>query len=148
MENKTTQAQLALYFSSWLDFWVKTNKYTQLQAAIRLEVTPGFINMIINKKRAASPRQMEKIAQAINLDLLDILFQGRELLHGKNPGRPSRPIKKADFLSEGLSKKQTKALDAFRGLLMLGGEGVEIITESIQALAGKKNVSGVRRRSG
>lgn len=139
MELKTTRAQLAQYFSAWLSWWVRKNTYTQLQAAIRLGVTPGFVNMIVNNKRAASVGQMEKIAKAAKADLLDILFQGCELLHGDKPNPSLKFMKKLDSLSAGLSQEQTEALTAYRGLLLLGGEGVEVITDSILALASKKN---------
>ncbi|MDR1921482.1 MAG: helix-turn-helix domain-containing protein [Candidatus Adiutrix sp.] len=138
MELKTTEAQLAKYFRAWLLHWMNKNKYTQLRAAVRLGLTPGFINMIINNKRAASAGQMEKIAGAVNLDLLEILIHGRRLLAGE-PLPPSAPVWPEIEPSEiGLSRKQIEALREYRALLRVGGEGVEVITEAIQALALKK----------
>lgn len=140
MELKTTKAQLAVYFSAWLQWWIKKNHYTQLQAAVRLDVTPGFINMIINNKRAASATQMEKIALAVNLDLLDILLRGQQILGvGKATALAAQPSPE-HMLYTGLSREQLEDVGIYRDLLVAGGEGVEVITQSIRSLAEKKNI--------
>jgi len=107
-----------------------------------LGVTPGFINMIINKKRAASATQMEKIAQIVNSDVLDILIHGRQLLTGEI--RLGGPITASenDLLEFGLDQNQIDSIQEYRALLLIGGEGVEAIAEFIRALARKKKISG------
>jgi len=139
MELKTTKAQLAKYFSAWVQWWINKNHYTQLQAAVRLDVTPGFINMIINNKRAASATQMEKIAKVANLDLLDILNHGRDILTGESRSGSSPASSEAYALESGLGLNQIDSLREYRALLLVGGEGVEVITESIHALATKRS---------
>ena len=138
MELKTTKAQLAKYFSAWLQWWIDKNRFTQLQAAVRLDVTPGFINMIINNKRAASATQMEKIANVVKLDLLDILIHGRQMLTGESYPNTSSKLYESDSLGFGLDEIQANAMKEYRKLLLSGGEGVNVITESILGLAKKK----------
>ena len=142
MELKTTQAQLARYFSAWLNWWIKINKYTQLRAAIKLEVTPGFINMIINNKRAASATQMEKIAQAVSLDLLDVLAHGRNILTGESVSKSSE----VNFWETGLEPTQIDSVREYRALLLTGGEGVEVITASIHALTLNRGTPNLREK--
>lgn len=152
MELKSTKAQLAQYFSAWIQWWINKNNYTQLQAAVRLTVTPGFVNMIINNKRAASASQMEKIAQALELDLLDILLQGRHILTGELRPASGSVAGSAETLEAGLSPGQRESLRQYRDLLLLGGEGVELISGAVESLTLKKNklklnIKGSGRRS-
>ncbi len=142
MELKSTKAQLAQYFSAWIQWWIDKNRYTQLQAAVRLTVTPGFVNMIINNKRAASVSQMEKIAQALEMDILDILLKGRHLLTGKLWPASGSVAGSAEAMDAGLSPRQTESLRQYRDLLLLGGEGVELISGAVESLALKKTQGG------
>lgn len=143
MELRTTKAQLAKYFSAWLQWWLNKNRYTQLQGAVRLSVTPGFINMIINNKRAASATQMEKIAKTVDLDLLDILMHGRNLLAGGPRSAMHEQTYEITPEEQGLNRNQINALNDYRALLITGGEGVDVITESIRTLAAKKNIAQI-----
>ena len=81
---------------------------------------------------------MEKIANALNIDILDILVQGRKLMMGDKLAEPV-PQTVVDFLVAGLSPEQTRQMQLYRELLIMGGEGVETLTEAIISLAAKKN---------
>lgn len=137
MKTNSPDSQLARYFSAWLGLWVRKHRYTQLQAAIRLGVTPGFLNMVLNNKRAASAWQMEKTAEAVKVDVLEILRQGKEAIEGKGSAT-ALAMSANDSLTAGLNKEQINSMQAYHKLLLTGGEGVDVITESIHFLAKKK----------
>ena len=140
METNSPKAQLAKYFSAWLRLWMQKHRYTQLQAAIRLDVTPGFLNMVLNSKRAASAWQMEKIATATKMDVLEILYHGREAIEGKKTLLPTATPVENSF-TVGLDNEQVSSLRNYHKLLLAGGEGVNIIAESINFLVKNKNIS-------
>ena len=73
-----------------------------------------------------------------------VLLSGKPLPESTAPAladEPTTPQPTAivDLLTAGLSPEQAKHLQLYRELLIMGGEGVETLSEAITSLAAKKN---------
>ena len=108
-------------------------------------LTPPQLHDLIIGRRFGSEEQRRAIAAALGYpgrayeNFLDI---GRQLLElpalADEPTTP-QPTAIVDLLTAGLSPEQAKHLQIYRELLIMGGEGVEALTEAIISLAAKKN---------
>ena len=98
---------------------------------------------MVTGKRYGSDLAQRKIATALGYPgraydgFLDI---GRRLIAEEDPAEyKSNPSKDViDIMTLGLSPEQTELLQAYRELLLIGGEAVETASDLIRSLAEKK----------
>ncbi|UQZ89582.1 hypothetical protein C4J81_10345 [Deltaproteobacteria bacterium Smac51] len=113
------------YFRSFLSSWIKKTGMNKTVAAKRLGVGQSQLNEILNAKRGASLYQMEKICNNIGVNIVSALERGRKLC-----GELSEDKK--------FSKDQIESIEAFKIVLLHGGEAAEILEQAIRELANKK----------
>ncbi len=112
---------------------METHNYTQLQAAVYVGMTLSHFNQTLSGKSAASVFQMEKVAMAIDRDLVDLLIEGRLLLEGKEVSGTNKDDDNADFLT-GLSSDGKKTLLKVKNIIQAGGEDAKLLKQFIKRL--------------
>jgi len=122
-------SELLRYISAYIKKWMDERSLTQIQASERLSINRGQLNGILNLNRGLSVEKLEAISYATGKNGLDALIEGRELLKGTSQ------IKSND---DGLTPEQRKALDAFKVVMIHGGEGAELLMDNAIKLAYKK----------
>ncbi len=113
------------YFRAFLTSWISKIGMNKTLAAKRLGVAQSQLNEILNAKRGASINIMEKICANMRVNIVDALEQGRRLC-----GEEST--------QEKFTIHQVEAIDAFKAVLLHGGELAEELTERAIAIARKK----------
>jgi len=68
-----TKEERAHAFRLWLKNYIESNNMTQLQAAVKMDVVPGTVNHILNKRRIPSLDLMEKMTQSVGVHYKDAL---------------------------------------------------------------------------
>ena len=134
MPTKTINTETAKRFSAWLANWLKINKYTQLQGAVLLGMAPGHLNQILSGRSAASIFHMEKIAVAVDLDLVDLLVEGRDLLEGRTKSINESAENMVNDLFDGISNDDIKALLKAREILRNKGEDAKFLKQAIKRI--------------
>jgi transcriptional regulator with XRE-family HTH domain len=134
MPTKTINTETAKRFSAWLANWIKTNKYTQLQGAVLLGMAPGHLNQILSGRSAASIFHMEKIAATVDLDLIDLLVEGRNLLAGKTHTAIEITAGISSELLEGLSNDDKELLRKARDILQTKDEDAEFLKQALKRI--------------
>ena len=132
------------FFLKALKNYFKNAKWgDQNRIALSAGISPKVLNNILAGRNYGSEEHRRSIAKACGYsgraydDFLDI---GRRLLAGEDPADYAlkRPKDIVDIMTQGLSTEQTKLLQAYRELLLIGGEAVETVSDSIRNLAEKK----------
>jgi len=115
----------------------------QAKIARSAKISQKVLNNILAGRNYGSEEQRRAIASACGYpdrayeDFLDI---GRALMAEKDPAEciSQRPTEVVNIMITGLTSEQIKILQRLRDLLITGGEGVEIISDSIINLSEKK----------
>lgn len=134
-------------FRAALSKWIQGIGKNRTQAADFLGMTQGNLTNILNGKRSISLAGMEDIANKINVDLAEMLIEGRAIMGGDAAPQTAANPDEAEF-----SPEQQKALKSFGVLLKCGDETHEPLirivietAEKIEAKTGFLNDTGKRR---
>lgn len=105
----------------------RLNKFPlpKYRIAMELGISQGQLSGILNNTRSASLGLMEKIAKNLGTTVADMLMEGRRLC-GK------------ETVQEKLTAQQLEAIEAFKTILLYGGELADELTERTIAIARKK----------
>lgn len=113
------------YFQTAFEKWFRASGLKQFQAGIQLGISQSLVAKLLSGERGLSFAQADEIAKALNLTVIDMLMEGRRLC-GEAPE------------AENLTAQQMEAIQAFKTLLLFGGELADEMTERIIAIARKK----------
>lgn len=113
------------YFRAYLLSWLEKSGLNKTVAAQRLGVGQSQLNEILNGKRGVSLFQMEKFCKSLGTSIPDALTHGRKLIGESKEDK-------------GLNKNQIEAIEAFKFVLLPGGEAAELLAESTFNLARRK----------
>ena len=86
-----TRQEISAAFRLWLSDYLRQNRLTQLQAALRLDVVPGTINHVLSGRRRPTPELMEKMLAKAGADYRETLTLYLEAPADSPPGRPAGP---------------------------------------------------------
>ncbi len=125
MEKKS---EILQYLSAYLKSWIKSNGLTQAEASLRLNIQQAQLNGILNLTRGISIERMEDICNATRRNTIDALLEGQNLLGAKPESNQSGE----------LNYTQKHAMEAFRFLLLHGGEAADLIEKAVIDFAKKK----------
>lgn len=115
------------YFRAYLDMWLGTSGLNKTEAAKRAKIAQSQLNEIINGKSGASITILEKICHNLGINIVDALALGRQL---------SGEFTKNDKFTP----YQINAIEAFKEVLLSGGELADELAERAIAIAKKRKM--------
>ena len=123
--------------------WFKKTGEKQVVIASKLGISPSGLNNIL-KKRAISLAYMAEIAEKIDMDLLDMLYEGRAILEGSEAveaqAEPNKsqdtPQALADILHRLCAKDdKIERLEAENAQLKEENERLRVISGDVEPVA-------------
>ena len=121
-------SEILKYLSAYLKNWIKSNGLTQAEASLRLNIQQAQLNGILNLTRGISIEKMESLCNVTRKNTIDALLEGKNLLG----------IKHTSDKKDELNYTQKNAMEAFRFLLVHGGEAADLIEKAVIDFAHKK----------
>lgn len=134
MPTRSINTETAKRFSTWLAQWVEVHKYTQLQAAVIVGMTPSHFNQTLSGKSAVSIFQMEKVAASIDRDLADILIEGRQIIEGKKINSMEIKEEETELLLR-LSAENKRLVLKTMKIFEAGGDDSKLLKKFIRRLS-------------
>lgn len=113
------------YFRAYLQYWIDKAGINKTTASKRLGIGQSQLNEILSAKRGASLHQIEKVCANIGIDIISALVLGKKL-----SGEITADV--------GLTVYQIEAIEAFKEVLLHGGDLAEELAERAIAIANKK----------
>jgi len=114
-------------FKAALKARLNAKQFPAYRLAMDLDISQGQLSGILNDTQAASLGQMEKIAKNLETSVGDMLMEGKILL-GTIPDRSK----------ERETEPNAEAIEAFRYLMLIGGEAAEVLVKAVIDLAERK----------
>ena len=107
--------------------WFSSADMSQIEASSLFDISHTLTSRLLQNKGSISIAVAERIAHEIGKDLPEMLIEGRELL-GEKP----------KYTDHQQKDPNEKAIQAFKYILLYGGEGAELLAKAAIELAEKK----------
>jgi len=114
-------------FQAALKRWFASANMSQIEASSMFDISHTLTSRLLKNKGSVSIAVAEKIACEIGKDLPEMLIEGRELLGEKPQFDTYKP-----------KEDHNEAIEAFRLVLLHGGEAAELLAKAAIDLAEKK----------